>query len=442
MGVTKKHLFLPMVALAGVGGFLWLQAQNPAADTGPPETVTARVERGPFRILVSCTGRVASQRDVEVRTKGGGVIVSLPHDVNDVVRAGDLLLALDPTQEERALQHAQIALDAAELRLAQARRRAAAAESNLPTARLREETALDAARASDRQARLRVEKLQRLLAKGLVSKAEVDTAEAAALQAAAQQSAAEARAREFDAGETGLELQRQEISLARNLIEAARLDLASARSRLSDLRVTSPLDGVVTRRAAQIGQLVTGGPGGGGAAMTISDLSRLFVLAAVDECDVGTVKAGQSATITSDAFPGRRFEGRVVSVASRGQSVANIVTFEARIELLGEERLPLKPEMTANVQIVVDERDGVLLVPSRAISRSGERSLVKVLAAGVLEDRPVDPGASDGTRQEIRRGLREGDVVVVRPAAGTGGASGEQGAARPGTRKKFWMLGS
>jgi len=176
--------------------------------------------------------------------------------------------------------------------------------------------------------------------------------------------------------------------------------------------------------------------------MTISDLSRLFVLAAVDESDIGTVKDGQPAIITFDAYPGRRFEGRVVSVASRGQNVANIVTFEARIELLGEDILLLKPEMTANVQIVVDERHGVLLIPCRAISRSDGRSLVTVLAAGVTEDRPVDPGAGDGSRQEIRSGLREGETVIVRPTAGTGGETGEPAAAKPGTRKKFWMLGS
>jgi HlyD family secretion protein len=440
MAVMKKYVLLPGLAAASFAGYLWLQARNPAAEPVPPGSVTARVERGPLRVEVSCTGRVVSRLDVEVKTRGSGVVIALPYDVNDVVHAGDLILALDPAQEERAVKHAQIALAAAELRLAQARQRAAATANNLPAVRLREETALAAARSNSRDALLKVEKLQRLLAKGLVSRSEVETAEAAALQAAAQQGAADARDKEFAAGETGLELQRQEITLAQSQIETALLDLASARSRLSELRVTAPMDGVVTRRTAQIGQLVASGMAGGSASMTISDLSRLFVLAAVDESDVGTVKAGQAALISADAFPGRRFEGRVVSVAARGQSVANIVSFEARIELLGAERLPLKPEMTANVRIVVEERDGVLLVPCRAISRSGERS--RVLARGAVEDRPVDPGAGDGTRQEICRGLSEGEVVVVQPAAGSGGAPGEQGTARPGTRKKFWMLGS
>ena len=442
MNFTKKHLLLPGIVLAAVSGYLLLQTRKPAVDPARPEIATARVERGPLRILVSCTGRVASRRDVEIKAKGSGVIVALLHEVNDAVHAGDLLLALDPAQEERAVKQAEIALTAAELRLAQSRQRAVVAEKNLPAAHQREETALNAARSADQDARLRAEKLHRLLGKGLVSNAEVEIAESAALQAAAQQSAAEARVKELEAGELGLELQRQEIALANNQIEAARLDLASARGRLSDLRVTSPMDGVVTRRAAQVGQVVASGLGGGTTVMTISDLSQLFVLAAVDESDIGTVKAGQPAIITSDAYPGRRFEGRVVELASRGQNVSNVVTFEARIELLGEDRLLLKPEMTANVQIVVEERDGVLLIPARALFRSGEHSLVKVLAAGTIEDRPVDPGAGDGVRQEISRGLKEGEVVVVRPAAGSGDETMEGIEARPGTRKKFWMLGS
>jgi HlyD family secretion protein len=192
------------------------------------------------------------------------------------------------------------------------------------------------------------------------------------------------------------------------------LDLA--RERLNDTKVYSPIDGVVTARSVQIGQIISSGisnVGGGTTALTVSDLSRIFSLASVDEADIGKVTVGQPAEITVDAFPGKRFIGRVERIAIRGVNVSNVVTFEVKIEVTSKDKGLLRPEMTTNVDIVAAARDSVLSVPTDAIVRKGGKSHVTVVKAdGAKEDRIVGTGISDGQRTEITTGATEGEVVV------------------------------
>jgi HlyD family secretion protein len=154
----------------------------------------------------------------------------------------------------------------------------------------------------------------------------------------------------------------------------------------------------------------------------------------VDESDVGRVRVGQAALVALDAFPDERFEGQVVRVASRGVNVSNVVTFEVKIAIHGENQGLLRPEMTASVQIRVEARDRALLVPTNAVVRKDERFYVKVAKpGGRVEERTVEVGITDGTSQEIRSGLSEGESVVVELDAGPSGAP------RP-AKKKFWTL--
>ena len=147
------------------------------------------------------------------------------------------------------------------------------------------------------------------------------------------------------------------------------MSLDLARQRLTETRVVSPVDGVVTQRAVQIGQIISSGisnVGGGTTALVVSDLSRIFVLAAVDESDIGQVRPGQRVKVTVDAYRNREFAGEVVRISPRGVNVSNVVTFEVKIEVTARDKELLRPEMTANVEILIDERPDALLAPSDA----------------------------------------------------------------------------
>ena len=95
-------------------------------------------------------------------------------------------------------------------------------------------------------------------------------------------------------------------------------------------------------------------------------MSHIFVLASVDESDIGGVKVGQKVNITADAFPGKTFTGSVVRIATQGVNVSNVVTFEVKIEVISADKNLLKPQMTANVQVIEASKSNVVMIPMMA----------------------------------------------------------------------------
>lgn len=415
-----KKLICILIVLVVIAGGAWLawRGLRPASASAGTAPTTAKVERGSVRLAVASTGRVVSNLDVEIKCRASGEVRRLPKDVSDPVKAGDLLFELDPTDMQRNVDRAKAAL-------AEAGARA-------------------------KYARVKASRLKQTLDQDLSSRDEYEAADAAALQAEAQ-------------------------------AESVRIALADAEQQLGYTRVVSPIDGVVSARNIQIGQIIASGinnVGGGTSALTISDLSRIFVVASVDESDIGRVAGGQRVTVTADAFPGRRFAGRVVQIATKGASASNVVTFDVKIEVLdpqepsapaeaparrdpgrdaGEARSGpgpaagrdrggsfggesskslLKPEMTANVEIVAVEKDDVLLVPAEAVSRQRGKRNVQVIASpgAAPQEREVEVGINDGTKVEVLRGLSEGETVVLNKAADskwTGGQGSRQGGPPP-----------
>ncbi|MCX7933796.1 MAG: efflux RND transporter periplasmic adaptor subunit, partial [Planctomycetota bacterium] len=398
----------------GVAVWWW---RNRAAETKTEAPKTAKVERGRLRATIAATGRIVANLEVEIKCKASGTVMQMPFDVSDEVKKGDLILQLDPVDEERSVRRAEIALAAAQARLAQARTQLAVAERNFAAERQRAQAALEAAETRARDAQTRAERVAQLLAKGLASAEENDSAQASATQAAADLLSARARLEEVKAQEEALEIKRQDVKLAEAQVQSETLALSDAQQRLRDTQVYAPMDGIVVDRRVQIGQIISSGisnVGGGTTAMTLADLSRVFAVAHVDESDVGRLEVGQEVEITADAYHDRRFRGKVVRIAPKGANVSNVVTFEAKIEILGEARRFLKPEMTANVEIIVADKDNAIVVPTDAVEPRGRRRVVNVRKADdSVEEREVKLGASDGVRYEVLEGLQPGEEVLL-----------------------------
>jgi HlyD family secretion protein len=407
-----------VLAVGSAVWWLWLRPARSAA----PAAASAKVERGALRVAVTATARVVSNLDVDIKCKASGTVVKLPKDISDAVTAGELLLELDPVDEQRSVARAEAALAASEARLDQARRQLAIAEATLATAGSRARTGLASAESSVRDARAKAGRARALLERKLASQEEADTADTAQAQAEAALANAQVAVEELRTQKLALELRRQDIRLAESAVSSDRANLDDARQRLRDTRILAPIDGTVSARSVQVGAIVSSGitnVGGGTTLMTVSDLSRLFALAAVDESDIGRVATGQAVRITADAFPGRRFRGRVVRIATRGVSASNVVTFEVRIEIEGEGRGLLRPEMTTNAEIVVASRDDCLTLPVEALTQRRERWTVQVAGPdGAATEREVTVGISDGLRTEVVEGLDEGASVLLRKGDG------------------------
>ena len=414
--IMRKIVILIVIALLAISSFACSKNQQGSSTKKKPEIEKVKVGRETIKLSVESNGRIVSNLDVDIKCKASGEIITLPYDISDRVSKGALVVELDPTEEQRNVSKAQISLNASEARLEKARQNLKISTSSLGNTRKSAEIDLESARIKAEDARAKANRIKQLLEKKLSSPEESESAETAAANAEAAYENAKIKMKEIKTEEDKLELDRQDLKLAQTEIDSAKISLTLAEQRLSDTKIVSPIDGVITSRPVQIGQIISSGisnVGGGTSVMTISDLSRLFVLASVDESDIGNVQVGQDVSITVDAFPKRAFKGKINRIAQKGASVSNVVTFEVRIEIIDKEIALLKPEMTADVEILVAQKDNVIAVPSSAVMRKGDKQVVKVETGEGPVEREVTTGINNGEKIEITSGLAEGEVVLV-----------------------------
>lgn len=413
----RKFLIVAVIVVA-VGWVLysWLFKGDDTEEEGP-RIIEVQAERGPLRLAVSSTGRVASNLDVEIKCKASGEVISLPFDISDVVKVDDLVVELDPVDEQRNVSKADVSLSASKARLIQSEQNLRIAIDNLGNAHKFADVNLESAQIRADDARAKADRMKELYDRKLVGFEEYESAETTALRAERDVETARIQLEELEIDEAALELRRQDVVLAKADVQSAQISLSIARQRLEDTKVYAPIDGVVTARFVQSGQIISSGisnTSGGTPVLTLSDLSRLFVLASVDESDIGNVQAGQRAVITADAYPGRMFTGMIERVAQRGVNTSNVVTFEVRIEVTGKDKSMLKPEMTANVEIIIIEKEDALTLPVNAVSRIKGKHIVTVRNEdGSTEEREVEIGINNGERIEIISGLNEDDIVII-----------------------------
>lgn len=418
-----KKLLLIIVLLASLaGGVLLWKKQTSASTTTATTLSTATVKRGPLRQTVQCTGSVVSNLDVEIKCKASGLVTSMPYDISQQVKKGDLLVEIDPIDQQRSTQQAEAALAASQAKLDQAKANLALAENNLSTAKKRAQADLCSAQAKKKDSSAKAEREKELLSRRQSSTEEAETAETTAVQSEQSLRSAEAAMEAIGGYEAQVEIQKQNIALCKAQVDSDTIALAIANQKLSETKVTAPIDGTISSRSVEVGQIIASGInniGGGTSVLTVSDLSRVFVLASVDESDIGNVALDQPVDITVDAYPRKPFKGVVKRIATKGVSSSNVVTFEVKIEVSSDNKSLLKPLMTANVEIVAAERGAdTLSIPLRAIVRKNEQTYVnKQTAPGAQELTPISIGLSDGNDVELLKSdLKEGDTVVCQRA--------------------------
>lgn len=379
-----------LVAWFGLGDRQEAQASNEVV-TVAPRTFTA---------TVIAVGAVKPQIGAEVRvgSRVSGRVWRLRANIGDRVEKGTVLAELE-TAELDAL----LAQRTAELKLVQARR--AALEALAPDEEAR---ALANVRRFEAEAKLTAEDLQRqqtLLEGGLAPRATADVARDRYAVAQA----------ELESARRGLDLVRAETAERRKQADAdieragAAMESASVDRAFTVLR--APISGVVASVSTQEGETVAAGLSAP-TFVTIIDLDRLQLNAYVDEVDIGKIMAGQSVTFTVDAFPARDFTGRVTAIYPSATIQDNVVKYVVAVDIADTYGGLLRPEMTANVRIQLEERTA-LAVPTRAIRQEDRRSVVYVVDGEESVARPVRLGWRDGPWTELAEGVRAGERILV-----------------------------
>jgi HlyD family secretion protein len=357
-----------------------------------------------LRSHVTASGEIVATRYANIGSSAMGKIVELPVKEGDRVRAGQLLARIDAVQATSAAESAAAGAGALQAEASAAADQVRAAQADLAFAEAR---ATETARALERARGLRAE--------GVTSAAEFDAAETAARTAEAQVGAARAAVARAQQARTAAERR----------VTAGRADTARARDQLAKTDITSPIDGVITRLQVEEGEMVVIGIQNqpGTTLMTVSDLSAIDAEIKVAEADVLRLSLGDPATVTLEALAGRAFPGRVVEIGA--SALPQIGAQAAAREFLVKVRLDgdvsaLRPGLTCDAEVLVDERTSVLTVPLQAVvERPSPEGGAPVRGVFVVDDgtarfAEVKTGIIGGLAIELT-GVAEGASVVVGP---------------------------
>jgi HlyD family secretion protein len=377
------------------------------ARSAAPVHLTQAATRGELVVTVSATGNLQPTNEVAVGSEVSGLVEAVFVDENDRVKKGQVLARLDVSKLQDQVVNARAALASAEARVLQAA--ASVKETNANLARLRQVSDLSGGK--------------------VPSKAEMETAEATAARARADEASAVAA------------------------VEQSRASLNSAETSLAKASIRSPIDGVVLTREIEPGQTVAASFQAPTLFTLAEDLSEMELQVDVDEADVGSVREGQAATFTVDAYSGRKYPARITRVGYGSQTKDNVVSYKTLLTVDNDD-LTLRPGMTATAEITIVRRSDALLVPNAALrytppvtaepAGSGggivssllprppgmpaktrpangnkDAQQVWVLRDGQPEAVPVTVGATDGRVTEVTAGdLKPGMLVITESSGG------------------------
>ncbi len=344
--------------------------------------ITVPIEKGTLRAEISSTGTLKPLVEVLVGTQVSGTIKELYADFESVVKKDQLICLIDPERFEAHVQQARADVEAAKANVMKA-----------------EVTLVDEMRTLRRK--------EQLIEKNSISQSEYDAAKTKA-----------------DAAEAQVNVERARLAQLQARLHEAELELKYT-------RILAPVSGIVTSRTADVGQTVAASFQTPVLFKIAEDLTRMQVHTNVDEADIGRVAVGQKAVFTVPAFPDRTFEAVVNQIRNDPKIEQNVVTYNVVLDVSNDD-LKLRPGMTANVKIMLDEVHNALMVPEQALRFSppesarpsnaspptdlpeGARRVWKLTKSGSVTPVNVKVGVHGTDRvQIVSDALQPGDLVAV-----------------------------
>jgi HlyD family secretion protein len=343
----KRRYWIAAAVLVVVAALVMI---NLRAKRGASLSVTAeKVERRDLSMIISASGSIRPKRQVDISASTIGKVTKVAVEEGDVVEEGQFLLQIDPIQLESTVQRLEASLAAARAGEQQALYQKKLQESDL-------------------------ERTKRLFAQGHMTDKEVETARTS-----------------YDVAAANLES-------ARNLVREQEAQLAAARHDLREVTITAGMDGVVTRRNVEEGEIAIMGTlnNPGTVLMTIADLSTIEAEVEVDETEVVSIRIGQKATVTLDAFPDTSYAGIVTEIGNSpilSSSVSGQQGVDFKVVITVTDTIPeVRPGLSADADIVAAERAGALSIPIQSLTVRRRSDLKK---PGDSPAAPADSSAAD-----------------------------------------------
>lgn len=452
----KRRLLKPAIWIAGLA--LVVAASTVAWNTVSAKEAVAyspvRVTRTDLQHSITATGTLQAVNTVDVGTQVSGTISALFADYNSPVKKGQVIAQIDPSQLQTQLDQARASYQSALATIQSAENAVTAADANV----LSSQANVNRLTIALNQAKQNLDLTLSMIAQGVSAKNDLIAVQSTYDQAVVQVEQAKAQ---LDQVKAQAQSARSQVALAKAQLQQAQAQVENASVNFSRTTITAPIDGVVVARNVNVGQTVAASLQAPTLFLLAQDLTKMQVLANIDEADVGQLRTGGKVSFTVDAYPDSKFDGKISQIRLEPQVTQNVVTYTAVVDVANPD-LKLYPGMTANITVTTAERNGVLAVPNAALrfqptnatvqggtptgGAAGKRAAAAgtVPNAGGTGDRANRPaleegqsigtvyktvgeelipvrlvlGLTDGVNTEVVKGtLAEGDQVVVTAAS-------------------------
>lgn len=457
--MRRKRIIIPAIVgivVVLVGAFLVSRGSVTTGAQASSRDQVVDVRRGSLAATVNTTGSISPVNQAKLSFRTAGRLKDINVKVGDKVTAGQVLATLDTSEIELTVVSAQSAYNVSSLKLQNLLK--GGTSEDLKAAQATYDSAvakLTQLKAGPDKEDLTIAKATLEKTKVAVQKAQGDydaiswrndiaaSSQAVTLQqATADYESALATYRQKTAGATDDQIKTAEASVSNaksqldnklngaatndakiqaESLKQAQADLDKAKLNLEGAIIKAPYDGVVATIAGNPGEQVSAGT----AVVTLVDLGSLKVDASVDEVDIAKIKVGQTVDYTLDALPEKRFKGKVTSVSPSAVIQQGVASYPIVLEIVQDTDSSLKPGMTTSANVVISQKDGVLVVPARAVKRRGNDRVVDIPAAGgKTEQKVVKVGLSNDQMIEIQDGVAEGEKVVITATTARSGMPG------------------
>jgi RND family efflux transporter MFP subunit len=411
--IRRHRVTLVLIALLAVMATLVVvrvRDQQARAVTRTPREVLVgvqRPERRDLEITLSYTGDILPNRQTPIFAKTSGYIRAIRVERGDFVQAGQLLVEIETTEMENAMDQARAQLQSAMAGLQVAHSNLEASRANL----LSQQANLVKAQAVLANDRRQAERMAELFDKGLVSAQDRDNARTNFESSEALLKAQEAQ---VQAARVQIETADSQVRLAETQVEQQRAGVRMAQMHVDDTRIVAPFAGYISQKALEVGAAVSNQAAATSnasvAIVTLQDINPVKLQIEVPEREVPRVRTGAAVRLIADAYPDRRFAGTLQRIVHALDPRTR--TMGVEVEIPNPDRL-LKPGMYARAQLVLDVERGALLVPLEALVGSESRPAVLVVREGKVATATVTLGVTEGPLSQVKKGLGPDDQVIV-----------------------------
>jgi len=426
---------------------LYLIASNSNSDDSKPTVAfkTTEVIKGDLAVQISATGIVEPNFKVEVKSKASGEVLKFAFEEGDFVQKNTLLLQLDKSDEKRNVAKANAEKSSSIAKLRKAETALLLQETKYQTDLKKAQSGVLAAEANLKESEDKLQRQKDLFEKKFSSQETLDTASTTYSINRENLIQAQAQLQVANDSVHDITMKKNEIQLARADVERAEIALDEVQERLDETEIFAPITGVIIQKLVEEGQIIASGisnVSGGTPLATIADMSRLFIIADVDETDIGLVKLNQNVTLSADAFPGKTFQGMVRRIAPQGIVENSITVFKVKIEVLGTGKSNLKPMMSANIDIVTSSVNDTLYISRGAVRKEEGANYVVILDNGAPMKIPIETGIENAIHTQVISGLEMGQKVILGDWEKILAEAGGENNKGSSLKKILWMIRS